>query len=175
MRYLQQTKQFWKLGMRLFGGKFIRFMSGYKNTTDVLYGESPPGYFDPSNSDINFAIPSIDVLREYTHYNDCSGKRLPGIFIDVMQKVSQSMKDQSLCISFDGKKIKQGLTTDSGDVDLLGFEDGLTLQQRKDDLCQLISALETNINILERFQDEASMKCIPADIKSDVIKELRVF
>ncbi|VDI45018.1 Hypothetical predicted protein [Mytilus galloprovincialis] len=156
MRYLKQTKQFWKLGMRLFGGKFIRFMSGYKNTTDVLYGESPPGYFDPSNSDINFAVPSIDVLREYTHYNDCSGKRLPGIFIDVMQKVSLSMKDQR-------------------DVDLLGFEDGLTLQQRKDDLCQLVSALETNINILKRFEDEASMKCIPVDIKSDVIKELRVF
>ncbi|CAC5359137.1 uidA [Mytilus coruscus] len=175
MRYLKQKKQFWKLGMRLFGGKFIRFMSGNKNTSDVLYGESPPGYFDPSNSDIKFAIPSTDVLREYTHYNDCSGKRLPGIFTDVMQKVSQSMRDQSLCISFDGTKIKQGLTTDSGDVNLLGFEDGLTLQQRKDDLCQLVSALETNIDILKRFGDEASMKCIPVDIMGDVIKELRVF
>ena len=31
MRYDEQCKRFWKLGYKLFHGRFIRFMSGFKN------------------------------------------------------------------------------------------------------------------------------------------------
>ena len=31
MRYSDETKKFWKLGYQLFGGKFIRFVLGFKN------------------------------------------------------------------------------------------------------------------------------------------------
>ena len=46
-------------------------------------------------------------------------------------KVAEALGESSACISFDGKKLKQGLTKDSGDVDLLGFENGKSLKERK--------------------------------------------
>ena len=59
MRYkYPQTIQFWEVGMRLFHGKFIRFMSGLRNTGQVINQMSEKGYYDPSTSKINFAVPS---------------------------------------------------------------------------------------------------------------------
>ena len=36
---MDETKKFWKLGWRHFGVRFIRFMSGFKNITQVVSGE----------------------------------------------------------------------------------------------------------------------------------------
>ena len=36
----------------------------------------------------------------------------------------------SACLTFDGKKIKQGLTKTTGDIDLLGFEEGISMRVR---------------------------------------------
>lgn len=47
MRYSDQTKKFWKLGWRVFGGKFINFMSGYKNTSQVVLGDTNKGELSP--------------------------------------------------------------------------------------------------------------------------------
>jgi hypothetical protein len=38
MRYSPSTPQFFWLGRKLFGGRFIRFMSGPKNESDILTG-----------------------------------------------------------------------------------------------------------------------------------------
>ena len=79
MRYMEQTKKFWKLGWKHFGGKFCRFMTGFKNTSDILTGEAEKGACKPENSDINFVIPSLDVLRNYTPYGTDTKPREPGI------------------------------------------------------------------------------------------------
>jgi hypothetical protein len=42
MRYSPSTLQFVWLGRKLFGGRFIRFMSGPKNESDILTGSSTP-------------------------------------------------------------------------------------------------------------------------------------
>jgi hypothetical protein len=42
MRYSPSTLQFFWLGRKLFGGRFIRFMSGPKNESDILTGSSTP-------------------------------------------------------------------------------------------------------------------------------------
>ena len=68
MRYMEETKKFWKLGWRHFGGQFIRFMSGYKNMSQVKSGESGRGLLQRKHSDINFAVQSIDVLRSFSLY-----------------------------------------------------------------------------------------------------------
>ena len=39
------TLQFFWLGRKLFGGRFIRFMSGPKNESDILTGSSTPNRF----------------------------------------------------------------------------------------------------------------------------------
>jgi hypothetical protein len=42
MRYSPSTLQFFWLRKKLFGGRFIRFMSGPKNESDILTGSSTP-------------------------------------------------------------------------------------------------------------------------------------
>ena len=42
MRYSPSTLQFFWLGRKLFGGRFIRFMSGPKHESDILTGSSTP-------------------------------------------------------------------------------------------------------------------------------------
>jgi hypothetical protein len=63
MRYMDETKKFWKLGWRHFGGKFVHFMSGFKNTSQIVFGESTRGQCTPDKSDINFAVPSVHFVN----------------------------------------------------------------------------------------------------------------
>ena len=65
MRYSKETKQFWWAGYRMFHGQFIQFMSGGKNEGDLLMEEAEKGYYDPLNSQINFAVPSIQSLQNF--------------------------------------------------------------------------------------------------------------
>ena len=65
MRYSEDSKKFWKLGWHLFGGRFVNFMSGFKNESQVVLGDTSKGLYSPQSSDINFAGPSFSVLREF--------------------------------------------------------------------------------------------------------------
>jgi hypothetical protein len=47
-----------------------------------------------------------------------------------MQVASKALEQTSACLTIDGKKIKQGLTENTGDIDLLGFEEGISLRIR---------------------------------------------
>ena len=73
MRYMEKTKQFWKLGMRHFGGKFIRFMTGFKNTSYIVFQTARKGQCDQNNSDVNFAVPNkfseISIHMDSAHLN----------------------------------------------------------------------------------------------------------
>ena len=48
-----------------------------------------------------------------------------------MDTLSNNLACKSACVTFDGKKVKQGSTENSVDVDLLGFENGTTLEDRR--------------------------------------------
>ena len=57
-------------------------MSGLKNRNDVVSEESERGIYNPSNSDINFAVPGKDILTSYSPYEiktDTAGRK-PGVF-----------------------------------------------------------------------------------------------
>jgi hypothetical protein len=45
MRYNDEIKLFWRTGLRLFGGRFLRFMGGPKNKGQKICGESLPGKY----------------------------------------------------------------------------------------------------------------------------------
>ena len=79
-------------------------MTGFKSTSDILTGEAEKGACKPENSDINFVIPFLDVLRNYTPYGTDTKPREPGIYIDVMESVSSALEGTSACLTFDGKK-----------------------------------------------------------------------
>ena len=80
VRYMEKPKTFWKFGMRHFGGKFIRFMTGFKNTSDIVFQTARKGQCDPNNSDVNFAVPSEQILRNVNPYRLSGSKRYPGIY-----------------------------------------------------------------------------------------------
>lgn len=144
MRYSKKTKKFWKAGWRLFGGKFLRYMAGFKNETQIVKGEAARGACKPSMSDINFAVPTENILREYNPYGEDIpdlGTRKPGIYTDIMHKISPNLQSISCCLTFDGKRIKQGLTETGGDIDLIGFENGPSLSERQ---AQLINAINVH-------------------------------
>ncbi|CAG2220507.1 unnamed protein product [Mytilus edulis] len=51
MRYSELVKRFWRTGYKLFKGKFLRFMSGLKNTGNINEGMSERGKYEPMNSE----------------------------------------------------------------------------------------------------------------------------
>lgn len=174
MRYMNQTKLFWKLGWRLFGGRFIRFMGGFKNQSQIVHGETERGYFNPDSSKLNFAIPSVDILREFCPYgNENSKPRKPGIYTDVMGKAAEVLKDTSVCLTFDGKKIKQGLTAKSGDIDILGFEEGLSLTDRKNELAELLNKLQALSILLSDLNELDNVEEMHETTKNEVLQMLR--
>ena len=57
------VKRFWRTGSEIFKGKFLRFISGMKNKGQSLAHESLPGCSEPSQSSINFIVPSRNILQ----------------------------------------------------------------------------------------------------------------
>ena len=171
MRYMDQTKMFWKLGWRIFGGKFIRYMGGFKNEGQVVQGDTEKGNFSPDVSDINFAIPSLDILRDFCPYGDDNSKpRKPGVYIDIMKKGAEVLQDTSACLTFDGKKIKQGLTADSGDVDLLGFEEGMSLKDRQNELAETLNTFKGLLLEISDHSQETDVKTLEESVRNKILQ-----
>jgi hypothetical protein len=59
MRYDTAVNKFWRIGYKMFHGKWLRYMSGPKNKGDLVNRLSAPGEFDPKGSRINFPKRSI--------------------------------------------------------------------------------------------------------------------
>lgn len=166
MRYSENTKKFWKLGYRLFGGQFLHFMSCYKNRSTVVTEATEKGIYPPCQSEINFAVPTKDVLNSFSPYHlnenqvNRSG-RLPGILSDMVKTLAAAELNKSFCLTFDGKKLKRGLTKTSGDVDLLGFEPNKTLLERHLELEERIKPIE---HMLQVFREKDELQNIGTDL-----------
>jgi hypothetical protein len=62
MRYSNKVKQFWRIGYKLFHGKWLRFMGGPKHRGQVVAGNTEKGNFKPAESEINVAVPHRAVV-----------------------------------------------------------------------------------------------------------------
>jgi hypothetical protein len=68
-----------------------------------------------------------------------------------MKVVSKALEQTSACLTFHGKKIKQSLTEHTLDIDLLGFEEGLSLKERQDVQRSEIQIVESAIESLSNM------------------------
>ena len=130
MRYSDTSKEFWWTGMKMFGGRFVRFMQGFKHKGSILAGESPRGMYDPFNTSVNFAVPSESILNSFCPIDslkDLKGEIEPGIVNPLLEMYAETSSDKSHVLSFDGKKI----IPNSADIDLIGCEDTDTIYQQK--------------------------------------------
>jgi hypothetical protein len=87
------------------------------------------------------------------------GDRILGICPDILSELTESMDFKSVCLTFDGKKLKQGLWENSGDVDLLGFESDKTLDDKKVSLQQALDSVNDMIYKLDDLSDEEWGRC----------------
>ena len=140
MRYGDTSMKFFWLGKKLFGSRFLRFMGGPKNETDILTGNPT---LSPLNSKINFACPSDSLLRDFQRlgYDICVSDSEPGLIQSMIDLTASKNNDElSYVIMFDGKKIKRGT-----DMHLLGFESlPLKVKQR---------ALEVDMEVIRYYFD----------------------
>ncbi|XP_060589874.1 uncharacterized protein LOC132745056 [Ruditapes philippinarum] len=148
MRYSNDVKLFWNIGLKLFKGKFLRFMSGWKNQ-----GQSN---HNPSESSINFAVPSRGYL-ENSFMSDKFKNMQPGILHDMINLISESDPNKSktfkLCV--DGKKINAGLTKQKyGDVNLWGLEGPPSLEEREGKLESDVKKIDDFTTIIEKLDQK---------------------
>jgi len=151
MRYNPECMKFFWVGKKFFGGRFMRFMSGMKNETDILQGKN---ILDPKKARINFACPSEAILTNFKPLEgDLPTKYKPGI-LKPMIKLNGEKEDgnNSYVLMLDGKKIKRGT-----DVDLLGFENGRTLKDKIDERDQRLETLQDSIDSVTKFQAESNV------------------
>ena len=76
MRYSDEVRRFWRVGLKLFKGKFLRFMSGMKNSGQDIAGQTS---YKASESYVNFAVPDRKILDKFESPVRCSN---PGILMD---------------------------------------------------------------------------------------------
>ena len=55
-------------------------MTGFINTSDIVFQTARIEQCDPNNSDVNFAVPSEQILRNFNPYRLSGSKRYPGIY-----------------------------------------------------------------------------------------------
>ena len=152
MRYSDEVKRFWRVGLKLFKGKFLRFMSGMKNSGQQDIDVTSQNTYKASESLVNFAVPDRKILDKLESPVQCSA---PGILIDMIDAVSKSDPNQiqtyKMCV--DGKKINAGTRGQKlGDINLWGFEDHPTLLERETRLqndIEKVTDLYSDINLLE--------------------------
>ena len=91
------------------------------------------GYIDPQTTAINFAVSNQNSVANFTTLDADLPKEIkPGVIINAIQTRPTS---QSFVLSVDGKKLATGLSSEKGNIDLMGFEEGEdTLQKAKDRL-----------------------------------------
>ena len=75
------------MGWSNIGVRFVNFMSGFKNDSQVVSGQSKKSRYMPDKSKINFAVPSFPVLWTFDPYDDC-GERYPGKLYDIIETIS---------------------------------------------------------------------------------------
>ena len=146
MRYSEDTKKFWRVGLKLFRGKFLRFMSGMKNKGQLPGETACSGVYKPLESKVNFAVPNRSILDHMDHPIDASS---PKVMTDMIDMINQNDPKQtnSYKVCVDGKKINSGTHGQKlGDVNLWGFESSPSLEER-------VSLYNKDIEVIHDLQE----------------------
>ena len=169
MRYSNDVKLFWQTGLRLFHGRFLRYMSGPKNQGQVIKSETTPGHFNSQESKINFAVPDRRVLQDEEKI--IAGNK-PGIFHSMIESVSNADPDQRLTykLCVDGKKINP---CSSGEVDLWGFENEPTYEQKQKRLNEELDFLDKIHKQTEKFIQfsHTNVSDLTSDDQNDLVQK----
>ena len=146
MNYREETKRFWRVTYLMLHTKGINHLSGTKSLGEILNGEGTRGSINPQNSVINFAVPSFMILSQQQQDLNIPKVIPPGI-IEAGLDMKARSNTSSMVLSFDGKKLAQGLNDEFGDEDLWGYETPNLKESKERFLKEMdeISSLEKEI------------------------------
>ena len=122
MRYDPECVEFYACLYLLFGNSVLNVLCGPGHFSDVVTQNCGRGKYNPTTSKVNFVVPSLHVLQNVkTTYPKTIRPGLINYTLDTAEK--DAGEGKQFVLSFDGKKIVQGVTgTDKGDVNLWGNE-----------------------------------------------------
>ncbi len=173
MTYREETKRFWRVTYLMLHTKGINHLSGTKSLGDILNGEGTRGSINPQNSVINFAVPSFLILSQQPRGLNIPKVIPPGIINAGLDMKSKS-NTSSMVLSFDGKKLAQGLNEEFGDEDLWGYETPNLKESKQRFLKEM-----DEISILEKDIKDSNIQAVSNKIITTVsnltlrVKELR--
>lgn len=145
LRYSEETITFWVTVKKLFKGKGINFLRGFK----AQGLEKDKEYISPKDCRIHFAVPSNPTLAsESTKYT--VGLENPGILDTSLDAFAEKNADKDVKISIDGKKLALGFGK-TGDENLGGFENSPTLKERQE---RLATEQKTARHTKDHFENE---------------------
>lgn len=157
MTYSDVTKRFWKIGYRLFHGKFLHFMGGPKYTIGDVDQRGTP--------DINFAVPSLSSLSEFAVSSfDIPSSIEPGVIKPVLETLSALGPGQYMLCA-DGKKVTSGVDSKGGDVDMFGYEDGTPLYEKKQKLENHKTIIKNITTYVDMYENEKELTSMAKDDK----------
>ena len=149
MRYCPATKQFWLLCYKIFHGKVLRFMSGFRHIEQVKDYNTSKCLCNPMDNTIICSVPDISVLSQSAAVQ--VSEIAPGMLTQMLDMITyDQMKTHTLCV--DGKKINVSSSQVDGEVNLFGFEDKTTFQENREELMTEISMIREIDNLLMSFQ-----------------------
>ncbi len=175
MVYREETKLFWRVVYKLFHGAAIRFFSGVRSLGQVVTNEGNRGHLSAGDSHINFAVPDIGNLATFDA-TSLPNVLSPGVIQSALDIKSSS--PHSMVLSVDAKKVALGLSSEWGDIDLMGYE--------QPGLAAMKEGMQADITVVEELQESleqlpgltATVELIPRissvlQIVTGRIKELR--
>lgn len=140
MRYSDEIKLFWRIGSKLFHGRFLRFMSGQKSTAEFLSDHRTP---------FNFAVPSKHVLQTNQVFQSSDIK--PGLLPNILDTYAETECSKTFKLCVDGKKLNISSKSEKGGVDLFGYEDKPTAAERLERLTNENAVIGEIDKILNNF------------------------
>lgn len=142
MTYSKSSLAFWKVGYRLCHGTFLRLMGGEKGAG-----------FDPKDSNINFAVPSVPTITNFKSVSSLPDTIEPGLIEHALEIKAKDQRPQVL--SYDGKQLATGLTKNGGDENLFGFEVP-SLKERAEKRTQDLATIEQARGECEALKNNSS-------------------
>ena len=167
MRYSTDVKKFWNIGLKIFRGKFLRFMGGPKHRGRIVEGSAHKGQYIPSTAKVNFIVPSRDVLDKTPSVVDAS-ELTPGIISPMIEQISKLSSGNTYKVCVDGKKINAAaIGQKQGCIDLFGHEGPPTLAEKSTRLSEEAAFINDVSNFLntQSLRDLDSIAKLPSNVK----------
>ena len=167
-RYSGPVRKFWAVGYRLFRNKFLEFMRG--PALKECHNLSQNASYEGVQAKINFAVPEVRHLKLNTSIPEMLALGLLTDMIDSYIKLRPDYMHKSFNLSADMKKINASKRGQYGEVDLAGFENKPTKQDREEELKARLQTVDTCISLIENAHSRMirDLVHLPSEIKTQL-------